>query len=288
MMAVSISLAQNPPAQRGTEQERPPGGPATGGQERNAGEARGGRGRGGQLGGQAAGFVQNPTIDKTIPELPADLKSGGVLIFSKTNGFREEASIQASNVALAVIAKQRGWPYFVTENGAIMNPDQLSKFKLVIWNNTSGDTLSEEQRAAFKTWVEAGGSFLGVHGAGGDPVTFPAPRTAAVWKWYVVTLLGAQFIGHSSIMPGDIHIEDTKSRITKGLPAIWHRSEEWFPKAREKSQVSTSSLLSMKRATRQETLRWAQIIPSSGGTVWGKAMHCILRSDTLERCTPSH
>ena len=161
MMAASISLAQNPSGQRGTEPGRPPGSPSTGGQEGNAGENRGGRGRSGQLGGAAAGFVQNPTVDKTAPELPTDLKSGGVLIFSKTNGFREEAAIQASNAALAVIAKQRGWPYFVTENGAIMNRDQLLKFKLVIWNNTSGDTLSEEQRAAFKTWVEAGGFLPG-------------------------------------------------------------------------------------------------------------------------------
>src|SRR5580765_2325193 len=162
LMFVSIPLAQNPPQRPGTEPGRPPAAPLTGGQEGSAGENRGGRARGGQLGGAAAGFVQNPTIDKTLPELPTDLKPGGVLIFSKTNGFREEASIQASNAALAVIAKERGWPYFVTENGAVMNPDQLAKFKLVIWNNTSGDTLSEEQRAAFKTWVEAGGSFLGI------------------------------------------------------------------------------------------------------------------------------
>ena len=107
VMVASISLAQNPPQRPGTEPGRPPGAPSTGGQEGTAGEARGGRGRGGQLGGAAAGFVQNPTIDKTLPELPADLKPGGVLIFSKTNGFREEASIQASNAALAVIAKER-------------------------------------------------------------------------------------------------------------------------------------------------------------------------------------
>jgi len=103
-MFVSIPLAQNPPQRPGTEPGRPPAAPLTGGQEGSAGENRGGRARGGQLGGQAAGFVQNPTIDKTIPELPADLQSGGALIFSKTNGFREEASIQASNAALAVIA----------------------------------------------------------------------------------------------------------------------------------------------------------------------------------------
>jgi hypothetical protein len=74
-MALSISLAQNPPRQPGSELGRTPGAQATG-QEGSAGEARGGRGRGGQLGGAAAGFVQNPTIDKTPPELPTDLKSG--------------------------------------------------------------------------------------------------------------------------------------------------------------------------------------------------------------------
>jgi type 1 glutamine amidotransferase len=182
------------------------------------------------MGRGGAGFTQNPTFDKTPPELPADLKSGGVLIFSKTNGFREEAGIEASDAALAAIAKERGWPYFVTENGAVMNPAQLAKFKLVIWNNTSGDTLDETQRAAFKTWMENGGSFLGIHGAGGDPAGTEGPgrSTAAAWKWFVDTLLGAQFVVHSNIMPGDIHIEDTKSPIAKGLPAVWHRSEEWY------------------------------------------------------------
>src|SRR5207247_1426793 len=48
------------------------------------------------------------------------------------------------------------------------------------------------------------------------------------WKWYVDTLVGAQFVVHSSIMPGDIHVEDQKSPITKGLPGLWHRSEEWY------------------------------------------------------------
>ena len=81
-----------------------------------------------------------------------------MLIFSKTSGFREEAAIQASDAALAAIAKERGWPYFVTENGAVMNADQLAKFKVVIWNNNSGDILSEEQRTAFTNWIENGGT----------------------------------------------------------------------------------------------------------------------------------
>ena len=174
----------------------------------------------------------DPVFDKTPPVLPAGLKPGGILIYSKTNGFRDSPAIQASNEALSAIAQRRGWPSFQTENGAVMNPAQLGQFKLVIWNNTSGDTLTEDQRAAFRAWLEHGGSFVGIHGAGGDPPStnpmFAPPRSAAAWGWYVDTLLGAQFVMHSPIVPGAIHIEDQTSPITKGLPAVWKRSDEWY------------------------------------------------------------
>src|SRR4051812_31604184 len=86
----------------------------------------------------SAGFV-TPVMDTTPPELPKDLKSGGLLIFSKTNGYRDTPSIEASNAALLAIAKKRGWPAYVTENAAVMNPEQLKRFKVTVWNNTSGD-----------------------------------------------------------------------------------------------------------------------------------------------------
>ncbi|HZL56132.1 MAG TPA: ThuA domain-containing protein [Bryobacteraceae bacterium] len=184
---------------------------------------------------QAAGRVLEPAYDTKMPELPADLKAGGVLIFSKTNGFRAEPAIQASDSMLAAIARLRGLPYFVTENGAVMNANQLSRFRLVIWNNTSGDTLNEDRRAVFRSWVENGGTYFGIHGAGGDPApigpraeSFAGIRSASAWKWYVDNLVGAQFIGHAHIQPADIRIEDTKTRLTQNLPALWHRSDEWY------------------------------------------------------------
>jgi type 1 glutamine amidotransferase len=193
------------------------------------GRGQAGRGPGGRGG---VGFA-TPTYDTTPPEIPSDLKGGGVLIFSKTNGFRDNAAIESSDSSLAAIAKLRGLPYFVTENGAVMNADQLSKFKLVIWNNTSGDTLNDDQKAAFKAWLEKGGVYFGTHGAGGDPAPrdqTPAGlmRSAASWKWLISDVLGVQFIGHAHIQPADIHIEDTKSPLTKGLPAVWHRADEWY------------------------------------------------------------
>src|SRR5262245_6141673 len=98
----------------GQQQPPPPANPpAQGAPPGEPGARAGGQGRGrGPLGGAAAGFVLNPAFDKEPPQMPADFKTGGVLIFSKTNGFREEASIQASNAALAAIATMRGLPSF--------------------------------------------------------------------------------------------------------------------------------------------------------------------------------
>ena len=236
--AVSYGQEQSPAPNVPASAQAPQAGPGGPGQAPEGGlaGALGGRGQTGrgQFGrGGGVGFT-TPTWDTTPPELPPDLKAGGVLIFSKTNGFRDTPAIESSDSSLAAIAKLRGLPFFVTENGAVMNPDQLSKFKLVIWNNTSGDTLNDDQKAAFKAWLEKGGTYFGIHGAGGDPVardqTSPAGlmRSAASWKWLISDVLGVQFIGHAHIQPADIHIEDTKSPLTKGLPVVWHRADEWY------------------------------------------------------------
>src|SRR3954451_24513307 len=219
LAAVSLSVTMGtvmgfqPPAQPPAGQGAGTGAPdpaARGGQPGAPGGRRGG-----------AGFVQ-PVMDSTPPELPKDLKSGGLLIFSKTNGYRDDPSIQASNAALVAVAKKRGWPAYVTENAAVMNPEQLKRFKVTVWNNTSGDTHTDAQRAAFKTWLENGGAFVGIHGAGGDP--------KYDWAWYPDTLIGAQFTEHSSRQLGTVHVEDTNSPIMKGVPQDWVRTvpDEWY------------------------------------------------------------
>jgi uncharacterized protein len=162
------------------------------------------------------------TYDKDAPKLP-ELKQPAILIFSKTNGFRDSNQIATANAELEKIAKDKGWASFTTENAAVFNAEQLAKFKAVVWNSTSGDVLTPEQRAAFKAWMEAGGGFVGLHGAGGDP--------SYKWQWYVDDLIGAQFIGHTlspQFQQGRLVIEDQTHPATKGLGAEWVREEEWY------------------------------------------------------------
>ncbi len=162
------------------------------------------------------------TYDKVAPKLPA-LNQPAILIFSKTNGFRHGNQIAAANAALEKIAREKGWASYTTENAAVFNAAQLGQFKAVVWNSVSGDVLTTEQRAAFKAWIETGGGFVALHGAGGDP--------SYKWQWYVNNLIGAQFTGHTlspQFQQGRLVIEDQTHPATKGLGAEWVREEEWY------------------------------------------------------------
>ena len=161
--------------------------------------------------------------DEVPPALPKKLGRPAILVFEKINGFRDDASVNAAHAALSAMGKRRGWSMVFSANGAVFNRRDLARFDAVVWNNISGDALTLPQRAAFKSWIEGGGGFAGVHGSGGDPVWF--------WDWYADTLVGARFIGHPmspQFQAAKVIVSDAPSGVTAGLPPSWTMTEEWY------------------------------------------------------------
>lgn len=185
----------------------------------------------------AVGFHSHETV---APVLPADMKASAILVFSKTNGFRHEDAIPAANKLLGEIAARRGWSAYFTENGAVFNPEQLRRFKAVVWNNVSGDVLNPAQRAAFQAYLEGGGSFVGIHGAGGDG--------HYDWSWYRDSVLGAHFIGHPmgpQFQEAVLHVEDADHPATRGFDSRWSRSDEWYSFAASPRSSGTRVLVTL-------------------------------------------
>lgn len=177
--------------------------------------------------------------DRIAPELDSSILRPSVLVFSKTNGFRHEDAILAGLPFFEEIALERGWTLVATENGAVHNPEQLEEFDVVVWFQVSGDVLDDTQRASLREWIEAGGSFFGIHGTGGDPFYD--------WAWQPETLIGAQFVGHPfnpQFQEAEIRIERPDHPAMRHLDATWTRVDEWYsfetsPRGPEVSVLAT-------------------------------------------------
>ena len=178
-----------------------------------------------QLIAPALGWT-SPVVDTVPPELPAGLERAplAILHFSKTSGFRHREAIPAARASVEAVAKRNGWVVFATENAAVFSDELLARFDVVFGNNITGDNWTPEQKAAFIRWAEAGGGFVGVHGAAGTRYRY--------WDWYTDVLLGGgRFIGHPvspQFREARVHVEDTEHPTMSHFGASFLHTDEWY------------------------------------------------------------
>lgn len=164
---------------------------------------------------------QKPLFDTIDPCIPVSVGKKGVLIFSKTNGFRH-ASIEPGIQAIKTAGADKGWDVRATENGALFNKAYLDLFKVVVFLSTTGDILTAEQNKAFESFVENGGGYVGIHSAS---------DTEHNWGWYG-RLLGTHFKSHTLIpkhlAQATLVTEDRNHQATRHLPNYWNKVDEWY------------------------------------------------------------
>lgn len=140
-----------------------------------------------------------------------------VLVFSKTAGFRHK-SIEDGNQMLKRLGGQEAWDMVYTQDAAVFTPEDLGLFDVVIFNNTTGDILDDQQQAAFEGFIQAGGGFVGVHAA---------TDTEYDWPWFN-QLVGGYFAGHPKVQPAELDILIADHPSTAHLPERWTRTDEWY------------------------------------------------------------
>lgn len=143
-----------------------------------------------------------------------------VLVFSKTDGFRH-TSIEVGKLALKKMADEEAFDVDFTEDANQFVTKNLKKYNAVIWLNTTGDVLNEEQQSEFERYIQAGGGYVGIHAAADCEYN---------WPWYG-KLAGAYFLDHpnpDNVQKGRFYVVEKNHALTKGMPDEFERTDEFY------------------------------------------------------------
>jgi type 1 glutamine amidotransferase len=143
-----------------------------------------------------------------------------ILVFTKTQGYDHGTRVVADSLILSLGAKN-GFDVDTTNTATGFFTDaKLSSYKAVCFINTTGNLMTDAEKAAFQRFITAGNGYVGMH-ASAD--------CEYAWPWYH-ELLGAYFVGHPfNIALAKIAILDRNnpsSQFIKKDTII--RTDEWY------------------------------------------------------------
>lgn len=136
-----------------------------------------------------------------------------VLIFSLTKGFHHN-SITQGNAFFMAAGSDLGFETDTTTDATKFTVSNLSRYKAVVWLNTTGDVLNAAQQQAFESYIRSGGGYVGIHAAS---------DTEFDWPWYN-SLVGAYFLSHPKIQ------EAQYITLDKTFPATAHLADSFLHK----------------------------------------------------------
>lgn len=156
----------------------------------------------------------------------AQSKFNVVAFYTAKNDQAHISYVQEANNWFAAIAKQYHFTYTSTTDWNNLNAAFLAQYQVVLFLDTRPD--NPDQRAAFKTYMDNGGAWMGFHFAAFalTPSAFPQN-----WDWYHNEFLGSGSYASNTWRPtaAILRVEDHRHPATKNLPVTFKSSpNEWY------------------------------------------------------------
>lgn len=142
-----------------------------------------------------------------------------VLVYTKNGEGYIHDNIQASVDMLTDLAKENGIEYVVSDQASIFTEDQLKDFDALIFSNTNNEAFdTDEQRLAFRRYIQAGGGFVGIHSACGSERDWP-------WFW---KMLGGTFVRHCPYQEFTVKVINQDHPSTSFFTSDWLWEDEGY------------------------------------------------------------
>ncbi|EDR08436.1 uncharacterized protein LACBIDRAFT_173797 [Laccaria bicolor S238N-H82] len=156
-----------------------------------------------------------------------------ILIYSATAGFRHD-SIPTAIEAL----KQGGNPINVqfdaTEDHSQFTTAILSQYDALLFLSTTGEVLDDPGKAAFRTYLNMGGNFIGVHAAS------DCLRNTSSYR----SELGTLFDYHPPLQNAIVNVVGPSHPSTRKLPAAWKVQDEMYNFISDPRAIGATVILS--------------------------------------------
>lgn len=168
------------------------------------------------------------------------------LLFTKTDGFHHE-SIHDGVAAIRQLANRHHFTVDWHENATIFNDKTLEGYAVIIFLNTTGNILNDEQQAAFEKFIRAGKGFVGIHSAS---------DTEYEWPWYT-KMVGMMFKIHPQNQTAFLKVENSNFPGMERFPAKLLWTDEWYEFSARKAD-DLKFLLSVDEKSYNPYAKWGE------------------------------
>lgn len=128
-------------------------------------------------------------------------------------------NIPSCVAALKEVCAEKGIGCEASEDPAVFTSENLKNYGAIIFANSNHEAFTNpEQSKVFKSFVENGGGFVGIHSACGSERKNPDFKR----------ILGGLFVWHTPNQKFTVVVKDPKHPATAGIPAEWTWKDEGY------------------------------------------------------------
>lgn len=161
-------------------------------------------------------FAYNSAIQSHNKNLPSKIS---VLVYTKNGKGYVHDNIAASVECIKQLGIENNFKVDVSDDPTVFTNSNLEKYTLLIFSSTNNDVFdNNEQRLAFRKYIEAGGGFVGIHSVTG---------TERNWTWFKM-MVGETFSWHANFQSFSVINVDPNHPSMKGIPSIWTKEDECY------------------------------------------------------------
>lgn len=147
------------------------------------------------------------------------LKGSNILLYTKNGKGYVHDNIPAAVECMKLLAAAEKFTLDISDDPSVFTEDNLKKYQIIVFTSTNNDVFdTDNQRLAFRHYIEAGGGFVGVHSVTG---------TERNWTWFKM-MLGETFSWHARFQSFSLKKIDKTHPSMNGVPDQWVREDECY------------------------------------------------------------